>query len=61
MNLGKVLSSWRWAEKLTLREAAAHMGTSAATLLRIERGLPMDGDTLAKIITWLIAAPGDKS
>ncbi len=29
--------------------------------LRIERGLPMDGDTLAKIITWLIAAPGDKS
>lgn len=55
MRLGIVISKWRWAQRLTLRDAAKEMGISAATLMRIERGEPMDGSTLAKIQLWLFA------
>lgn len=39
-----------------MRSAAKDMGTSAATLSRIERGENCDGKTLAKIIKWLLTA-----
>ena len=53
MRLGAVLKAWRWAEKLNIRTAASGMGVSAATLSRIENGELMDGETLAKILSWL--------
>ncbi len=56
MNLGRVLRQWRWAEKLELKDAAAIFGTTPSTLSRLERGQAVvGGDTLAKIIVWLLS------
>lgn len=40
---------------LSVREAAAQMELSAATFSRIERGEVMDGQTLARILLWLLS------
>lgn len=37
-----------------VREAAKEIGVSHGTLSRIERGEAMDGNTLAKILLWLL-------
>lgn len=55
MKIGEVLSDWRYAERMGIREAAEKIGISHSTLSRIENGKPMDGDTLAKILTWLMS------
>lgn len=39
--------------KLNLREAAEEIGTSAATLSRLEHSKPIDMETFAKVCTWL--------
>lgn len=54
MNIGKFLTSWRYAEKLGIREAAKEIGLSTATFNRVERGELMDGSTLSKIIIYLL-------
>jgi transcriptional regulator with XRE-family HTH domain len=56
MRLGDVLRKWRRAEDVGVREAAKMIGVSHGTLSRIERGEKMDGDTLAKILKWLMDA-----
>jgi transcriptional regulator with XRE-family HTH domain len=55
MRLGSVLYKWRKMSDLSLREASIKIGTSTATLSRIERGEAMDGSTLACILLWLMA------
>lgn len=42
---------------LGLRAAAKEAGISHATLSRIERGYPVDVDTLAKLFKWLPLDP----
>lgn len=42
-----------------LREAAIEIGTSAATLSRIENGKSIDIETFAKVVTWLDKMPND--
>lgn len=59
MRLGEVLYWWRTIMRITIRDMAAELGISAATLSRIENGQEMDGTTLAKILTWLMA-PGER-
>jgi hypothetical protein len=54
MRLGAVISDWRWANRMGVREAAKLIGVSIATLSRVECGKNCDGDTLAKIVLWLI-------
>lgn len=54
MRLGTVLRKWRLMCELDLRTAGKQMGISAATLLRIEQGRDMDGQTFAKIFRWLM-------
>ena len=54
MRLGDVLAKWRWAAHITVRDAAKMIGISAPTFSRIERGEPMDGATMAKILKWLL-------
>ena len=41
-------------EERSLRDVAKEVGTSAATLLRIEQGMGCDADTLATVLLWLI-------
>ncbi len=55
MKLGDVLRKWRRASDLNVREAAALLGVSHGTLSRVERGEKMDGETLAKILAWLLS------
>ena len=54
MRLGAVISDWRWANRIGVREAAKIMGVSAASLSRLECGNACDGTTLARIMLWLI-------
>lgn len=54
MRLGSVLSDWRWANRIGIREAAKQLGVSHATLSRLENGNSCDAETLAKIVLWLI-------
>lgn len=55
MRLFKLLANWRWAEKITMREAAKEIGISAPTLCRVEKGEKMDGKTLSKILSWMMS------
>jgi hypothetical protein len=59
MRLGAVIADWRWANRIGVREATKLMGVSAATLSRLECGKNCDGDTLAKLLLWLLE-PGKK-
>lgn len=55
MKLGEVIRRWRKMSDIGVREAAKQIGVSHGTLSRVERGLPMDGPTLAKILRWLMS------
>lgn len=54
MRLGLVLRKWRYAHEMPLRDLAKQMGTSAATLMRIEQGRGCDAATLMKVFNWLM-------
>lgn len=54
MRLGIVIRKYRLMSELGIRELAKEIGTSTATLSRIERGFPADGNTLAKVLVWLM-------
>ena len=45
--------------KLTLRQAAKEIGTSPATLSRIENSNPPDVETFARLCSWLGTNPAD--
>lgn len=55
MKLGEVIRRWRKMSDIGIREAAQEIGVSHGTLSRIERGEPMDGMTLVKILLWLFS------
>ena len=55
MRIGPVLRRWRIVEEVTLRKMAAEIGTSAATLCRLEKGENVDGLTLVRVLAWLFA------
>lgn len=57
MRLGEVIRLWRKMSDIGIREAAQQIGVSHGTLSRIERGEAMEGDTLAKVLTWLMGKP----
>jgi len=52
--IGEVLRAWRMHNEIGIRVAAKMIGTSAATLSRIERGEAMDGKTMYKLISFLL-------
>ena len=56
MRLGTVLADWRWANKISLRDAAKMIGISHHTLARFEKGLGVDGVRLAAIMTWMLSS-----
>lgn len=58
MRLGDVIRKWRKMSDIGVREAAKEIGVSHGTLSRIERGEPMEGRTLAKLLEWLFKETG---
>lgn len=53
-HLGKMMALYRTANGWNVREMAAMIGTSHATLSRLERNYAMDADTLMKLMRWLL-------
>lgn len=60
MRLGKVIRYWRKMSDIGIREAAQQIGVSHGTLSRIERGEAMEGETLAKVLGWLMSKEREK-
>lgn len=60
MRLGRVLTQYRYAERLTVRQLAKNIGLSAPTLSRLENDGDMNGKTLAAILRWLLAEQRSK-
>ena len=58
-HLSKLISNWRWMERITAREAADQIGLSPSTYSRLERGCPVDGGILAIVLTWLLKPDAD--
>ncbi len=58
-NLAAMLRRHRVNESLGLREMARRIGFSAATLSRIERGYPMQADTLMALLNWMLRTNGN--
>jgi len=52
--LGEVMRLWRQEHRLSVREAAAQVGISAATWNRIERGHGLSAQVLVKLLDWLV-------
>ena len=52
--LAELLRAWRWASKLSVREASELIGLTAPTYSRLERGEMVDGNTLSTVIRWLL-------
>jgi transcriptional regulator with XRE-family HTH domain len=53
MMIGKVMANWRYIEKLNVRDAGAVIGISTSTFSRLERGFPIDGETMYRLMAWL--------
>jgi len=53
MKIGKILRDWRTSNQVGIRTIAKEIGVGHATLSRIERGKPVDGQTLMKLIRYL--------
>ena len=56
--IGRLFVLYRATHLMGIRELAKAIGTSAATLSRIERGHAMDADTLLKVWAWLNSSEG---
>jgi hypothetical protein len=56
--LAQMLYLWRTVHRLSLRDAAHQMGTTSATLMRIEHGHACDVETWMKVQGWLFERIG---
>jgi transcriptional regulator with XRE-family HTH domain len=54
MKIGSVIAAYRRDQGIGVRALAKEIGTSAATLNRIERGYGYDAAQLALIVLWLL-------
>lgn len=55
MRIGNVIRKWRTMSEMSQREACKAIGVSLPTLSRIERGNPPDGETLRRLLLWLMS------
>lgn len=55
--LGELLSLYLRVNQISVKETAAQIGVSPATVSRITRGENIDQETLLKVIQWLFASP----
>ena len=54
-----MLAWYRKDKRLTLTQLAGQIGTNVSSLQRIEQGKGMDGETLAKILKWMLRGEHD--
>jgi DNA-binding Xre family transcriptional regulator len=53
MRIALLLKKWRLINEIQVKELAAELGISKATMYRLESGGGIDGETLMKIFNWL--------
>lgn len=56
-DLPALVTRWRAARGLTLRETAAEMGVAPSTILRIESGKNVSLSNAATMLRWLNTGP----
>lgn len=54
MRLGELIRAYREKHRYGVREMAKMIGTSHATLSRIERGERCDSDTAYRLVLWVL-------
>ena len=54
MKLGTIIKSWRYINRLGIKEVAQQIGCCGATLSRFENGHVIDSNTFTKIFEWLL-------
>lgn len=59
-HIGRMLRLYRASRGIGVRECAAEIGTSAATLSRIERGHQPDLSTWWRIEAWMLTEVPDE-
>ena len=59
MKLGRVLSGYRYAERMQQKDLAAEIGIAASTLNRFELGNAVPNGELGAILAWLLKNDGD--
>ena len=52
--LGEILRIYLAVNQLTLRPVAKEIGINASTLMRITHGKQMDGETMVKLLAWMM-------
>lgn len=55
MRLGIILRKWRLMFDLEIKDVAREIGISPSTLTRLEGGGMPDGETLAKVLCFMMA------
>ena len=54
LNLSDVLKQWRYGARLSVREAAERIGVNYSTLSRLENGEDPGGESIVRIVRWLL-------
>ena len=54
LRLSEVIREYRWAKRIAVKDIAAAIGVSSATINRIENGDMPSGQTLSRILRWLL-------
>jgi ribosome-binding protein aMBF1 (putative translation factor) len=55
LRLGLVVKDHRMARELSVRGLAKELGIAPSTLLRVEEGKALDGDSLLRVLLWLLS------
>jgi len=53
MLIGELIREWRYAKRISIREAGKTLNIPYSTLSRIENDKPADGRTIVKLLTKL--------
>ncbi len=57
MRIGELLKSYRKMHRVSIDCVAKSIGVSKATLSRIENNKHVSGETIIKLMTWLMGKP----
>lgn len=54
MRFPELIRAWRHHEEISIREAAGRIGIKPATLVRVESGRAVSGETVTAILNWML-------
>ena len=54
MRLGQIIKKWRSMSELDLSSCSRQIGISTATLARLEKGHSPSGNTVKRILAWMM-------